>query len=130
MCFGFDNAYGQLGTGGLPASTTPAPVSGSQTFASLSTSWMHTLALTADGTVYCWGANLLGSCGTGLTVDRLLVPTPITGAPPFVAVSAGDYHSCALTAAGTAYCWGDNEDGQVGDGTKANRNTPTRVMLF
>jgi alpha-tubulin suppressor-like RCC1 family protein/uncharacterized protein YjdB/ethanolamine utilization microcompartment shell protein EutS len=42
-------------------------------------------------------------------------------------IAAGDAHSCALTAAGEAWCWGRNDLGQLGDGTTEDRETPTRV---
>ncbi len=47
--------------------------------------------------------------------------------PSFVQVTAGDEHTCAVTAAGLIYCWGSNVFGQLGDGTTTNRSTPVRV---
>jgi alpha-tubulin suppressor-like RCC1 family protein len=41
--------------------------------------------------------------------------------------SAGNYHTCALTAAGAAYCWGRNQEGQIGDNTIVHRTSPTAV---
>jgi alpha-tubulin suppressor-like RCC1 family protein len=45
-----------------------------------------------------------------------------------VRITAGSVHSCALTAAGEAYCWGRNTYGQVGDGTRTDRSAPVRVQ--
>ena len=42
-------------------------------------------------------------------------------------MKAGEGHTCALDATGAGYCWGLNEYGQLGDGTKAPRLTPTPV---
>lgn len=50
-----------------------------------------------------------------------------TGFPGVVAVVSGSSHSCALNTSGTAMCWGANEEGQLGDGTRVDRSTPTRV---
>jgi alpha-tubulin suppressor-like RCC1 family protein len=44
-----------------------------------------------------------------------------------VSVSSGGQHSCALTADGTAYCWGDNTWGQLGDSSQVDRANPTAV---
>jgi alpha-tubulin suppressor-like RCC1 family protein len=47
----------------------------------------------------------------------------------FRSVAAGDTHTCAVTTGNLAYCWGDNEFGQLGDGTLTVRFTPTRVAF-
>src|SRR5207302_20020 len=62
------------------------------------------------------------------TTDRLspmLVKAP--AGVGFAAVTAGRLHTCGVTAAGTAYCWGGNGFGQLGDGTATNRLTPVLV---
>ena len=43
-------------------------------------------------------------------------------------LSLGEAHSCALRTDGAIYCWGRNDEGQVGDGTEQDRSTPTRVV--
>jgi alpha-tubulin suppressor-like RCC1 family protein len=48
-------------------------------------------------------------------------------APAFASLSVGGAHACALTADGTAYCWGDNRAGQLGDSTTTYRAEPTAV---
>src|SRR5262245_54074463 len=44
------------------------------------------------------------------------------------AIDAGNEHTCAITSAGTLLCWGDNYSGQLGDGTRTNRDTPQEVV--
>src|SRR2546425_1281331 len=58
--------------------------------------------------------------------DSVPVPPPIEA--PLVAVSAGVLHSCGVTVTNLVYCWGWNRDGEIGDGTKADRPYPVRVL--
>src|SRR5882724_7498075 len=84
----------------------------------------HSCALLGDGTVWCWGRNLDGQLGNGTRAPVDCSPgscgssTPvraggITGA---AAVIAGGYHTCALFGGGTVQCWGQNYEGQLGNG--------------
>lgn len=104
--------------------------------AGLATGATHACAAKTDGTVWCWGSNDSGELGSGSGSDTTAeAPTPrqvgsLTGA---AAVTTGSAHSCALLADATVKCWGQNIDGQLGDGTgglpPANvaRLTPTLV---
>jgi alpha-tubulin suppressor-like RCC1 family protein len=88
----------------------------------------HTCAL-KGGQVYCWGYNYYGQLGDGTTTDRTtptLVADGAMGNSGVTAVAASAYHTCALKG-GQVYCWGRNNNGQLGDGTYTHRNTPTLV---
>ena len=61
------------------------------------------------GLLYCWGGNFLGQTGIGSTAHPVLVPTLAATGYSFVSVFAGGNHTCGLTAAGTAHCWGYND---------------------
>ncbi len=71
-------------------------------------------AVTTAGVAVCWGANGFGQLGDGTTTDRA-TPIPVVGLSFGVAsVSAGPVHTCAVTTAGAAVCWGWNFYGQLG----------------
>ncbi len=78
-------------------------------------------------TTYCWGDNRIGQLGDGSTTPRL-IPTPVAGGHVFVALAAGLFHTCGLTAQGQAFCWGENSSGGLGDGTTTARSTPVAVL--
>ena len=83
--------------------------------------------LTTAGAVACWGHNLFGQLGNGTTTSSLL-PVAVTGLTSGVTnVSAGNLHTCAITAAGGLKCWGSN-NGKLGDGTVTQRTTPVDVV--
>jgi alpha-tubulin suppressor-like RCC1 family protein/uncharacterized protein YjdB len=130
-CWG-DNERGQLGAGAtdLTAHPLPAPVSEGLTFAGLSAGLgRHSCGLTGGGSAYCWGENTFGALGNGSMSDSP-VPVPVSGGLAFAQLIAGGFigHTCGLTAGGTAYCWGENERGQVGDGSTIDRPEPSAVV--
>ena len=127
-----DNHNGQLGDGTVIDRNRPVKVllpTGTAVTA-LATGGKHSLALTSAGTVLAWGSNHFGQLGNGSTVDS---PTPVQVAMPngtvVTAIAAGGSHSLAVTAAGQVFAWGDNEYGQLGDGTTVASDIPVRVRL-
>jgi alpha-tubulin suppressor-like RCC1 family protein len=82
----------------------------------------------SDGSVWCWGVGEEGQIGDGFRMLRTR-PTRIVALPKAAAaLAAGDRHMCALLVDRHAYCWGANEAGQLGDGTKATRDLPVPVV--
>lgn len=85
-------------------------------------------ALTADGGVKCWGNNFQGQLGDNSTTNRSS-PVQVTGlADRVTAISAGDSSACAVTAAGSIECWGDNSQGQLGNDSPSNSSVAVQVL--
>jgi alpha-tubulin suppressor-like RCC1 family protein len=80
--------------------------------------------------MYCWGDNGFGQLGDG-TITNRPTPTAVTMPPgiTFASVSLGSASACALSTVGTAYCWGGNGAGELGDGTTTDHRTPTAVSM-
>jgi len=128
-CWG-SNGYGQLGDGTVGTNrSAPVDVSGGRAFTALVAGSNHTCGLVSGGTTYCWGSNLFGQLGDGTSgygTDRT-APVAVSGGRTFTALVAGGYHTCGLVSGGTAYCWGGNYSGQLGDGTTSQQLAPVEV---
>ena len=128
-CWGNNGHGGQLGNGTNTKSNVPVAVTGGLTFQSVSAGSIHSCGVTTAGAAYCWGNNGHGGqLGNG-TNTKSNVPVAVTGGLTFQSVSAGLQHSCGVTTAGTAYCWGENKHGRFGNGTETNSNVPVLVDL-
>lgn len=126
FCWG-SNSSRQLGNDTSVVSDEPRRVSGGLEFVALNTFGDHTCAIATDRSAYCWGSNSSGQLGDGTTGADRAQPGLVAGGLSFVTLSAGGMHSCGVTAAGSAYCWGGNEHGQLGDGSILDRSTPVPV---
>lgn len=88
--------------------------------------------LTAEGTVHSWGANNAGQRGTGVIGGVQAVPSAAAGGAitgkQITQIATGAYHVVAVDDEGKVYAWGDNERGQLGDGTSTDSPTPLEVL--
>ena len=129
-CWG-QNSYGMVGDGTDTNRLTPTQTSSlgeGRTAVAITAGYYHTCAILDDGSVSCWGQNG-GALGDGTYTNRNTpTQTSSLGADrTAVAISAGYEHTCAILDNGSVSCWGDNEFGQLGDGTNTNRLTPTQT---
>lgn len=138
-CWGI-GANGKLGNNAVADSSVPVAVvtttGMSAPVTQIATGLSHACALTVNGDVYCWGLNSDGQLGNGTTTSSS-TPVRVAGIGDYIgmkvtniATSIFSDSTCAIVATGSgprAYCWGQNTDGQLGDGTTTMRTTPVRV---
>jgi alpha-tubulin suppressor-like RCC1 family protein len=125
-CWGY-NAYGELGDGSISNASIPVGVVGlSSGVTGITAGIYETCAVGNGGGGLCWGRNDVGQLGNGTTTDSL-TPVSVVGlAGGIVAVTAGQFHTCALVAGG-GYCWGYNYYGQLGNGSTTSSTTPVPI---
>ncbi len=88
------------------------------TFGLVSGGFQHTCGILGSGAAYCWGFNGSLQLGTGAANDRDTLPRLVAGGLVFAHIDAGQGHTCGITRAGAAYCWGSgSNDGALGNDT-------------
>ena len=129
-----------------PAAPDPTPAEADQvaaalSFRQISVGWGsdhgHVCGVATDDRAYCWGLNQTGQLGLGSNLGPeacgLLPcsrrPALVHGGLRFSMVSAGGGHTCGITTDHRAWCWGLNDLGQLGDGTRQMRLLPVRVLI-
>lgn len=129
------NSTGELGNGTTADSLVPVQVSGLTGVVAIAAGDQHSLALKSDGSVWGWGYNFYGQVGvpafqcqngTCSTSPRL-TPVQVQGLGGVSAIAAGSLHSLAVKSDGTAWAWGRNDEGELGDGTTSSSSSPRRV---
>lgn len=135
QCWGRNN-LGQLGIGTNVDAFTPTLAAippGSGNVAALVAAADQTCVVMVGGAVLCWGGNqngelLLEPDETGED-GFALTPRPITLGFAVAQLATGVTHSCALGTDGQVRCWGDNAQGQIGDGTVTDALEPTPAQI-
>jgi alpha-tubulin suppressor-like RCC1 family protein len=127
-CWGY-NGYGQLGDGTNADKTTPVQIMSSGVSSVASGVW-HTCAIKMDGSLWCWGWNQYGQLGDGTNIDK---NTPVQimssgSASVTPGWKLGWKHTCVIKTNGSLWCWGRNYEGQLGDGTNTDKNTPVQII--
>lgn len=131
-CWGIDGE-GELGlgaAGGVSSNTVvPRPINSSTFIKRWALGQNHTCALTGGGEAICWGYGSSGQRGDSTTNVVQRDPTFVATSRRFTRIAAGGASTCALEAGtGAAWCWGENSDGRLGDGSTTDRVSPTPVL--
>jgi alpha-tubulin suppressor-like RCC1 family protein len=120
---------GRLGDGTVTNRSSPVSVVGGFTdWCQVSAGCGHSLAIRTNGTAWAWGCNGCGRLGDDTTTDRSSPVSVVGGFSDWCQISAGCAHSLAVRTNGTAWAWGNNAQGRLGDGTVTTRSSPVSVV--
>lgn len=93
----------------------------------------HTCAIAVNNIIWCWGDNQFSQLGSSALPDLpSLIPvqtTVLPGSRIAQRIVSGANHTCVLATDGTVWCWGQNGNGNLGDGSFLNQGDPVQVVL-
>jgi alpha-tubulin suppressor-like RCC1 family protein len=94
----------------------------------IASGWFHTCGVDYyTGAAYCWGDNNSWQLGWGTPPQDGLAPGLVQGGHTFLSLSAGGGHTCGRLSNETAFCWGNNQEGGLGNGTTTWSQAPVPV---
>jgi alpha-tubulin suppressor-like RCC1 family protein len=125
------NSYGQIGdnTSGTNRLTPVTTFAGGTNWKQVSCGAVNfTAAIKTDGTLWVWGRNAFGQLGDNTTTTRSTPVTTFAGETNWKQVSCGRLHTSAIKTDGTLWAWGRGANGQLGDNTITQKNTPVTTF--
>ena len=134
-CWG-NGSGGRLGNSSTTNSSVPVAVSTSgvlagKTIKQISASSSHTCAIASDDKAYCWGMGTFGALGnsstTNSSVPVAVNTTGVLAGKTIKQISASNLHTCAIASDDKAYCWGYNNEAQLGNNSTASSSVPVAV---
>ncbi|MDN5894971.1 MAG: cutinase family protein, partial [Nocardioides sp.] len=125
-CWG-QNTYGQVGDGTKKRRMVRKRVGADFDWESVSTGGNSTCAIKLNGSLWCWGLNNKGQLGLGDHRREQLTPARVGTATDWDQISVSYFHTCGIRDNGTAWCWGNNNRGQLGQNNRTLRIKPFRV---
>jgi alpha-tubulin suppressor-like RCC1 family protein len=133
-CWG-RNISANLGDGTSITRVTPKLIDAGRQWTRVAVGRTHTCGIASEGgapeSVFCWGSDINGElgngAGTGQTMPSPASPTPGNDAV-WTELVAGFNHTCGIRQDGTLWCWGRNNQGQLGDATTTARPDPKQVL--
>ena len=130
------NQYGELGNNtttnsNVPVAVTQTGVLAGKTIVALAAGCYHSMVLCSDGKLAAWGSNSNGQLGNNTTTNSS-VPVAVTqsgvlAAKTVTAIFTGAFHSLAFCSDGTVASWGNNPDGELGNGSTTYSSVPVTV---
>ncbi|MGD0998010.1 MAG: hypothetical protein ABR941_06790, partial [Thermoleophilia bacterium] len=129
------NDKGQLGTGSTTASPSSFTQIGTDKWTQAACGFDSTVAIRQDGSLWSWGDNNLGQLGLGTHDNNAhATPTQVGTANDWATIGCGWYFTLAVKTDGTLWAWGENDDGQIGQGGQSGEyggtpefDSPVRV---
>jgi alpha-tubulin suppressor-like RCC1 family protein len=119
---------GRLGDGTAVSKSSPVAVVGGFTDWVQVSASIHTVGIRANGTAWAWGRNSVGQLGDDTTVSKSSPVSVVGGFADWIQVDAGETSTFGVRANGTAWGWGGNSDGRLGDGTTVSKSSPVSVI--
>jgi hypothetical protein len=119
-----------LGDGTRTDKASPVLIDADTRWVSIAAADYHSAAVKSDGTLWTWGWNGHGQLGDGTTnYDGITTPQKVVSDDTWIAVSTGEYHTVAMKSDGAVWAWGENGNGQLGDGTTTDSYTPVQSQI-
>lgn len=138
-CWGYD-FDGELGNGApfgdqaSPVAVDTTGVLSGKTILSIDAGGYQTCAIASDNLLYCWGLDAQGQVGDGGSATNQASPVAVNTAgvlsgKTILSIVGGAYHTCAIASDNLLYCWGRDDEGQLGNGaaTTGNQQSPVTV---
>ena len=132
FCWGRNN-YGQLGIGKSDLSFNNRPSKlyspDHSNLKSISQGMFHSCSVDDNNNIYCWGLNENSEFGTGTLFSGQSIDQPVSSetSGSFDSISSGYFYNCAVKNDGTLWCWGENWNGEFGNGTTISSNIPVKI---
>jgi alpha-tubulin suppressor-like RCC1 family protein len=97
-------------------------------FTAIETGVASACGISKDRLIYCWGSDESGQIGNGSKGGGAQATLATVAQERFDSISVGGFHACALSTTRQAYCWGNDQWGQLGDRRRVNSSTPIPVF--